>query len=878
MKRPGLAISSLFVSTALGALAMAHGSMAAEAAQQDNGSGDLLSDVVVTATRQVDTVSRIPLSITAVTQRALDQQGIHDLVDLQRTVPSLTISDQAGTDLITIRGIGSSLGAATTGMFLDDTNLTKRGQAGVAPTNGSPAPPLFDLERVEVLRGPQGTLFGGSSEGGTVRFITPAASVTKYSGYGMTQVSDTHFGSMSYKGGVAVGGPIVRDKLGFRASIFASHAGGWIDNIDPYTGKTYRVDSNKQNEESVKLQLLWKPMERASITFQVFASATHSADTSSYTLPMKSTADIAASGLIPASVLALGWGGVGPLCIRYTGTPAVPLSASAGTGVPCTTPGLTFIYPAHVWGPYNTKPYERVTEAPTATSPFLSELQTAHLTFEYNFDHMTVKSITSYLADEEKRQTYDTSVVSSVFKGYPQQLFNDPCWNCNLGYGNFRPKNRRHGITTELRFSSDSDAKPISWVGGVYYSLMNQAGQTVNWEDMERVGMVLTGLPAIARYGVAEQFEIQSRVLQWQKDVEIAAYGEVNIHVTDRLKGIIGMRASRVSYSYYELLDGLTKVQYKPTVDNGGIVQGTTTSSPLTPKFGIQWQATDNDQVYVTAAKGFRPGGVNSPLTVATCGPALAQFGLTVNDIPAGYQPDQVWSYEVGGKSRLFNNRLQVNVAVYDIEWSQLQTTLNVNSLGCGIPWVQNVGTARSRGVDFEASARLFKGFVLSTAISYDKAYYSSDALGPTPANGTAATVFAAKGQLLGVRPWNLSANVQYNWTMVAKYDAYIRADATYVPKYNVTQFGITGYSPDSSFRNATTLVNARMGVLVNGIDVNLFVNNLFESRDGTPTGGRSGCNAASGAACTVFTNYNPLFSLSTFRPREVGIQAAYRF
>ncbi|HTI67735.1 MAG TPA: TonB-dependent receptor [Caulobacteraceae bacterium] len=851
---------------------------AAEAAAPTSGEDNLLSDVVVTATRQVDTVSRIPLSITAVTQRALDQQGIHDLVDLQRTVPSLTISDQAGTDLITIRGIGSQLGAATTGMFLDDTNLTKRGQAGVAPTNGSPAPPLFDLERVEVLRGPQGTLFGGSSEGGTVRFITPQASVTRYSGYALAQGSTTHHGAASYKGGFAIGGPIVQDKLGFRTAIFAARAGGWIDNIDPYTGKTYRVDSNRQNEESIRLQLLWKPTERLSVGWSVYASATHSSDTSAYTLPMASTTDIAASGLIPASVLALGWGGVSPLCIRYTGTAAVPLSTSAGTGVPCTTPGLTFIYPAHPWGPYNTKPYERVTEAPTATSPFLSELQTSALTFDYEFDHMSVKSITSWLADEEKRQTYDTSVVSSVFKGYPQQLFNDPCWNCNLGYGNFRPKNRRHGITQELRFASDPSAPHFSWVGGVYYALMNQAGQTVNWEDMERVGRVLTGLPAIARYGVAEQFEIQSRVLQWQRDVEIAAYGEVNIHVTDKLRAIAGIRVSRVTYNYYELLDGLTKVQYSPTVENGGIVQGGISASPVTPKFSLQYQMTDNDQVYVTAAKGFRPGGINSPLTVATCGPALAQFGLTVNDIPAGYDPDQVWSYEVGGKSRLFGNRLQVNVAVYDIEWSKLQTTLNVNSLGCGIPWVQNVGTARSRGVDFEASARLFKGFVLSAAISYDKAYYTSDALGPRPANGTAATVFAAKGQLLGVRPWNISANAQYNFNVMGKYDAYIRSDATYVPKYDVAQFGLTGYSPDSSFRNKTFLVNARFGVVIDKMDVNLFVNNLLESRDGTPTGGRSGCSAASGPACTVFTNYNPLFTLNTFRPREIGLQAAYRF
>ena len=877
MKRPSLAISGLLVSTALGALAMAHSAAAAPAAGAgaDVGGADLLSDVVVTATKQVDTVSRVPLSVTAVTQRTLDQQGIHDLNDLQKFVPSLTVSDQAGTSLITIRGIGSSLGAATTGVFLDDTNLTKRAEGGVASTNGSPSPPLFDLERVEVLRGPQGTLFGGSSEGGTIRYITPAPSVTKYSGYNMLQASTTHYGAASYQGGIAVGGPIIQDKLGGRIAVFYSRAGGWIDDIDPYTGKTYRKDSNSQDENSIRLQLLWKINDRASLTLSGYSSYQHSADSSAYTLPMASTTDIAASGLIPASVLALGWGGVSPLCIKYTGT-----TGSAGTGVPCTTPGITFTYPAHPWGPYNTQPYERVTESPNATSPFKSILQTVSATFDYQFDHMSMKLISSYLQDREKRATFDTSVVSSVFKGYPNELFNDPNWNSNGGHGNFRPVNKRFGITEDLRFSSDADARPISWVAGIYYADVNQKGITINWEDMERVGQILTGLPAVARYGVAEQFEIQSRIWQFQKDVEVAAYGEANIHFTDKLKAIVGVRASRVQYNYYEVLDGLTKGQYAPNATNGGIVQGGVTASPITPKFGLQYQVTADDQVYATAAKGFRPGGVNSPLTVATCGPALAQFGLTVNDIPSGYGPDQVWSYEIGTKDRLFGNKLQVNAAAYDIEWTNLQTTLNVNALGCGIPWVQNVGTARSQGVDFEAQARLFKGFTLGAAISYNKAVYSSDALGPTPANGSAPTVFAQKGTVVSgaVKPWNFAFNAQYSFNLADRYDAYIRGDLIYSPRYDVSSFGVTGYTPDGSFRNPTTLVNARAGIIYKGFDVNIFVNNLFESRDGTPSGGRTGCSAASGAACTVFTNYNPLFSLSTFRPREIGLQGAYRY
>jgi len=138
-----------------------------------------IEEVVVTATRQTDTVNKVALSIAAVTQKNLDQQGIKNAADLTRVIPALTLTNQtAGVATFGIRGIVASVGAATTGVYLDDTSVTKRANAGVSQNNGAPVPTLFDLERVEVLKGPQGTLYGGSSQGGTIRFITPTPSLT----------------------------------------------------------------------------------------------------------------------------------------------------------------------------------------------------------------------------------------------------------------------------------------------------------------------------------------------------------------------------------------------------------------------------------------------------------------------------------------------------------------------------------------------------------------------------------------------------------------------------------------------------------------------------------------------------------------------------
>ena len=134
----------------------------------------------------------MPLAVTALTQKSLDQQGVQTFADLQAKVPGLRITgrEASGNATVAIRGIRQQSGtSATTGFYLDETPLQKRAAGGFGSQNGTPVPPLFDLERVEVLRGPQGTLFGGGSEGGTIRYIQPTPGLTDYSAYGARAVA-----------------------------------------------------------------------------------------------------------------------------------------------------------------------------------------------------------------------------------------------------------------------------------------------------------------------------------------------------------------------------------------------------------------------------------------------------------------------------------------------------------------------------------------------------------------------------------------------------------------------------------------------------------------------------------------------------------------
>ena len=174
-----------------------------------------LQEIVVTATRHEESLSKVPISVTALNQEAMDVRGIKDILDVARFTPGINI-DNSGTNNIAIRGIASTGGAGTTGIYLDDTPIQIR---ALAFNPDDTLPQSFDLDRVEVLRGPQGTLFGAGSEGGTVRYITVQPSLTQTSVYSRGEISSTQGGSVpNYEAGVAAGTPLIDGKLGVRVS------------------------------------------------------------------------------------------------------------------------------------------------------------------------------------------------------------------------------------------------------------------------------------------------------------------------------------------------------------------------------------------------------------------------------------------------------------------------------------------------------------------------------------------------------------------------------------------------------------------------------------------------------------------------------------
>ena len=225
-----------------------------EAAIQGNGFA-MLEEVVVTAQKRAQRLIDVPESITALTGAELQQAGIHSVLDLSYAVPSLVVDDTGGGyQRYFIRGVGNGNGVTSlVGVYMDDADITNNGNTQLDIN-------MTDLKRIEVLKGPQGTLYGDGSAGGTIRYITNDPNLSAFSAYGDVSIYDTRFGSMSEVGSAVINAPLVKDTLGLRIVGTYGNIGGWVD--QPAAGRT---DINNQDLRDVRVKGLWTPTDAMSV-------------------------------------------------------------------------------------------------------------------------------------------------------------------------------------------------------------------------------------------------------------------------------------------------------------------------------------------------------------------------------------------------------------------------------------------------------------------------------------------------------------------------------------------------------------------------------------------------------------------------------------
>ena len=244
--------------------ALSAAAQSVEPPPESTGDNAGLTEIIVTAQRRAEDINKVPISIAAYDQKTLDVQGVKDLSDVVQFTPGIQYEDSGPVNRLSVRGISSSQGTTTTATYIDEVPVDAR--IGIIAEIGTSQIKVFDLERVEVDRGPQGTLFGAGAEAGIIRFITVQPSLTSYSGYSRSELSTTQGGSLGYEAGVAVGGPIIDNELGFRVSAWYRQDPGYIDDRSPVAGSYQDNNANWSNSYILRGALKYAPIDNLTIT------------------------------------------------------------------------------------------------------------------------------------------------------------------------------------------------------------------------------------------------------------------------------------------------------------------------------------------------------------------------------------------------------------------------------------------------------------------------------------------------------------------------------------------------------------------------------------------------------------------------------------
>lgn len=742
-------------------------------------------DIVVTAQRRQQSIRDVPISIAALDQKSLDQKGVRSIADLSRLTPGITLTPGwAGSSNISVRGISSGIGAGTTGIYLDDTPIQVRA-VGSGTTATNPYPAVFDLDRIEVLRGPQGTLFGAGSEGGNVRFITPQPGLKAFSGYGRAELASTENGDLSHEIGVAIGGPIVVDRIGFRFSAFERRDGGYVDRVDPDTLGVVDKNSNWARTQVVRGALTFVPVDGLKVTASVFHQDLYRNDTQQY------------------------W--------------------------------------RNISDPENQKFYNGQTLRQPGTDRFT--LYSASI--QYDASWASVISNTSYFTRK------NPSVAD--YSNYGAEILGGD-YNASKAVGYVSPSifaNNNKVFTQEVRLQSAGGGS-LHWVIGAFYQDARQrSNQDVEAPNLDALTSALYGLTVEETFGLPlyQPGGISFLSRDWAQDEQIAGFGQIDYNIADKLTLTAGVRVARAKFKFTNYQDGPF---------NGGPTfgAGSKSQTPVTPKFGVEYKPSSSLMLYASAAKGFRPGGGNTPIPVSTCAADLAALGLS--RVPSSFDSDSVWSYEVGAKGELADHHIRFESSAFYIDWSKIQQAVALT--GCGAQFISNLGSARSKGFDLHLTVNPFAGLTLEGSVGYTDAQFTKTILS-SPTSGGALPVIVNKGDRLLVAPWNLTISADYETPAIgsSSLKVYAHSDFNFTNAFNWGGGANTvSYDPVNARMSATYLLNGRIGVRRGDIDLSLFVNNVLNSTDRL--------------AITHDTFTSALVRDVTFRPRTIGATASIRF
>jgi outer membrane receptor protein involved in Fe transport len=530
-----------------------------------------LQEIVVTAEKRESTVQKTPISITAISGTDLQAHGLSDMTSVAQQVPGVSFKTSGpGQTEFEMRGLTSTGGESpTVGFYLDDAVLTPAAMAQNGKTVIDPS--LFDLNRVEVLRGPQGTLYGAGSMGGTIKLVTNQPDPKAFDANVEVIGSDTtNGGGFNHTENVMLNIPLMQDVAALRLVGTDKYIDGWIDRkvVTPFppevNGSTARGDvagapvqadfnhSNTEHLQAGRATLLIQPTDRLSVTLGFMHQ--------SLTQDGPSTID---------------------------------------------SPPLTETH----YQPFD------------VSEPFEDKFDLYTLTGKYNFDSFQLVSASAYW-DRQQNQTQD---ISEAMQDYIGGFFGPPAafpysptqtvteggaTFFGLGAGSITEDDYTRQFSEELRLASTGPG-PLQWLVGGYYSSFGATSHVFSFYPDTNDGFN-------ADFGTTNLADNHRKV-----DIDqYAAFGEVSYMLPDNLKASLGARY----YQYHS--NSVTSVSGVSANGTSNPLFGLAQNSGVTPKLDLAYIPDDNTTIYGTVSKGFRPGGPNSPIPVPPCASAApTQFG-----------------------------------------------------------------------------------------------------------------------------------------------------------------------------------------------------------------------------------------------------------
>jgi len=677
-----------------------------------------LNEIVVTAQKRTENMRDVPASISALTSDELASQHIETIDDITRAVPGISFSPNTGngagvgvgSENVMIRGIGSAVGSATVGVYIDEVPVTQLIQAGTF------SPKLFDLDRVEVLRGPQGTLYGASSEGGTLRYITKQPSLDHFEGAISANASHTQGAKFNTDDKVVLNVPIIDNVLAVRAGVEFTENSGWINryayvpgNLTTATDVLLRKDVNTERDVVLRIAMKYQPDASLSITPSFMYQKEHQDDSPAYYL---------------------------------------------GAG--------------------------RYRQAKSVAEPADDIGDISSLIVEKGLGFADLTSITSYFSrrfDRARDGTFFDSdyVVPAFLDTDPRTAAQQPIADMTLAMlpVTVQDNERAAALNQEIRLASpagDKDSRRLNWVLGAYFSddtdTLRHNEQAPGWNALFQsiYGFSVNDPVRSPLANPADPTAWQDNFLYFVTRTEVkqmAVFGQMDYEILPKLRASVGLRyqVSNLTYSY----NG--KGYYDIGIDN--VNSDHTKDVAFTPKFSLSYGLTPTTNIYFSAAKGYRNAGFNVPIPQAVCGPDEKQIGLAGNP-PSSYAPDHLWSYELGIKALLADNHLSINADIYDIKWSAIQQQIVIPI--CAFDYTSNVGAAEAYGSELEVLYRLpfVPGLTLGLNASAEHATITATSVN---------SVAAVGDRLLFTPTWTATLSATYTRPINHGLSLFVRAD-----------------------------------------------------------------------------------------------------